>query len=80
MAPRRSSRADFITVRFAKLGQSPEDVALAPDATVADFRDEKGLEDNVQIKRRGTVLDDDDVLADGDRLVLNPKRVTGGKL
>lgn len=82
MAPRRTRATgpDIIDVRYAQLGQSVQSIALAPGSSVGDFRSAAGIEDNVQIKLNGTVLDDDHELTSGVTLFLNPKRVTGGAL
>ena len=72
------SRSQNITVKYARLGESVQEVVLEAGATtVADFREQYFNKETVKVKRSGQILDDDAELQNGDVLLIANK-VEGG--
>lgn len=77
-----SKKSGFITVTYATLGGQPRDVALAEGSTVQDFLSQVSL-DGVSVKVNGSKVTgdyDETELSDGDRILINPKKVEGGRI
>lgn len=73
----KKSKADMIEVIIATLGEAPKTVSLDEGTTVDELRDILPEYASVKFKRNGTVLEEDEVLEDGDRLRITAK-VEGG--
>lgn len=72
------SRSQNITVKYARLGETVQEVVLEAGATtVADFREQCFDGETVKVKRSGQILDDDAELQNGDVLLIANK-VEGG--
>lgn len=74
----KRTTADTIKVELQRFGESTQIVELEKDSTVEDLCDKVGIDYGTEIRYNGDVVSLDDVLEDGDALVLPTKKITQG--
>lgn len=74
----RRTEQDTIKVELQKFGESTQFVELPEDSTVADLIEKAGLDEWIELRCNGEVVNEDDILDDGDVLVMPTKKITQG--
>jgi|TARA_Y100000310_G_C20658764_1_gene803483 sulfur carrier protein ThiS len=72
-----SEAGDSIEITVARMGERVETFVLPKDSTVADALNSAGVSSETRVKVAGAEVSSDDLLDDGDRLVISSK-VSGG--
>ncbi len=73
-----NTSSDSIEVQIARMGEAVETFILPKDATVKDALNTAGISLETRVKVDGAEVNAEDILDDGDRLVISAK-VSGGR-
>lgn len=74
----RKTAQDTIKVELQKIGESTQFVELPEDSTVEDLIEKADLPEDIELRCKGEVVSLDDILDDGDVLVMPTKKITQG--
>ena len=74
----RRTATDTIKVELQRFGESTQFVELPEDSTVEDLIEKADLPEGIEIRCNGEVVSLDDILDDGDVLVIPTKKITQG--
>ena len=70
---------DLIKITIIKVGGGTQEINMKKDATAQDLLDELGYSSDAEIRSNGDVLELDDILENGDQLVLTAQgKIEGG--
>lgn len=74
----RRTDTNTIKVELQKFGESTQFVELPEDSTVDDLIEKADLDEWIELRCNGEVVNGDDILDDGDVLVMPTKKITQG--